>query len=220
MPKLTEKHLLGITIGVFVLLAGGLGFFAYWLYNGKYQERLQTQTALVGEIKVLGDKLVELNRWKAEIVELMKKEAEYAEILPSPEDVTRGAFITMLADFEQKAGVQVSELTEKAQQSQPQGPAGPGGTGKVTLPFDTVEFKFTVRGGFYEVVQFMYQIESHKRLMKVTEGDITPDTAAAVALPGEDNTPKKSPVTLNVSVSTYVYNQPKPPSAPTPPGGS
>lgn len=220
MPKLTEKQLLWVTIGVFALLTAGIGFFAWWLYNGSYQEHLVKRDALKGEIEVLGRQLVELNGWKIEIEELKKKEVEYADLLPSAEDVTRGAFINMLAGFEQQASVQVSELTEKAGVAAPAGPAGPGGVAKVALPFDTVEFKFTVKGGFYEVVQFMYLLESNKRLMKITEGDIAPDTtAAAPSGPGVDESPKKTPVTLSISVATYVYNQPKPPAPPVPPGG-
>lgn len=225
MQKLTEKQLLGIIIGVFVVIAGGIGYYAYHLYSGELQKKIQEKSGLEARIQELRLKLDELNKLRAQKVELEKMEAEYAEILPSAQQVTRGAFISMLAGFEQQAGVAVSELTQKAAKATT-APGGAGGAkpaATAASPFETVEFKFTVKGGFFDVVHFMYLIESHKRLMKIVDGDITPEAASAsAAATTEEARNRKTPCTLNLTVATYVYSQPTktaPAAGPPGPGG-
>ncbi len=218
MPKLNEKQLLGVTIGIFVLLIGGVGFADWWMWEKDHKVKVEKQNTLKGEIKQLEGKKSELDKFKLELEELKKKEEEYVKILPAPNQVTRGQFVSMLKDFEIEAGVQVTDITEVQQQLG--GAVPPGGAAKpgAKAPFETVEFKFTVKGGFYEVVHFMHKIENHERLMKIVDGDITPETSTVRVAPGQEDeaASKKTLVTLNIKVATYVYSQPMGPAA----GGS
>ncbi len=213
MGKLNENQILGITIGVFVLIAGGVLGCAYWLWEKNYKVELAKKGVLEKEIAALEVKKAELAKNRAELEELKKKEAEFAEILPSPDEVSRGEFLTMLSGFERQAQVLVSNVTQVASTAggAPGGgaPGAAGAAAKPRLPFETVEFKFTVKGGFFEVVHFMYLVESYKRIMKINDGDITPDAGGRSVAGEKGDAPQRTPVVLNVKVATFVYSAPK-----------
>lgn len=187
MSKFSEKQLLLVTIGVALLLCGGIG----WLIWGDL-DAIDLEETKIAKLRQ------DIGKAEAEIAKIPTREyrvianREIADrevaFLPAAEDIE--TFWEILERYAAESGIRISEIA----------PSG-GRAAKAKGPIKTVPQILTVKGTVDEFLRFMNLVENHDRIVNVVEYDLS----AAQDFDMEDSTKYRHAIKL--ALTTFTYNK-------------
>ena len=184
MSKLNEKQLLLLTIGVTVVLLGGLGWLI-WSDLQEVEEEEQKIAALHSQIAAAEKEIAKIPEREAQVIadrEIADREVTF---LPSEDDIE--SFWEVLERFADESGVLINEI---APSKAPRGAKG---------PIQTVSQTMTVRGTVDEFLRFMNLIENYDRIINVSEYTIASAKKADVD--------GKFRHGIRLALSTFMYSK-------------
>ncbi|MHC4952690.1 MAG: type 4a pilus biogenesis protein PilO [Planctomycetota bacterium] len=159
MSRLNEKQLLLLTIGVTVLILGGLGWLI-WSDLQAVEEEEDKIDQLKQRIAAAETEIATIPEREARVIadrEIADREVAF---LPSEEDIE--SFWDVLERFADESGVRISEISP----SRGSGRAKKG-------PIQTVPQVLTVRGTVDEFIRFINLVENYDRIINVKEYSIS-----------------------------------------------
>ncbi|MCK5579577.1 MAG: type 4a pilus biogenesis protein PilO [Planctomycetes bacterium] len=188
--KLSEKQLLIITVGGSALIAIILVIAGY-LFFRKPLKKTQTDIKTIGaEITQLKQRQQSMADLKERIDELRVEIAEDIKQLPSEEEVSYEDFVDTLVNFSLEAQVNLFSVIPSKQAS-----------GSKTASATPTSYQMELEGSFYNLINFIYSLETYKRFIKVIDFKISPSLSS-----GEIKHK------MRLLITTYTYKE----TAPTP----
>lgn len=154
MSRLNEKQLLLLTIGITVLLLGGLGWLI-WSDMQAVQEEEDKIAGLHQQIASAEKEIAKIPEREAQVIadrEIADREVTF---LPSEDDIE--SFWEVLERFAVESGVLINEISPSKMARGAKG------------PIQTVPQTMTVRGTVDEFLRFINLIENYDRIINVTE---------------------------------------------------
>jgi len=185
VSKLNEKQLLLLTIGITVLLLGGLGWLI-WSDMQAVEEEEGKIAQLHQQIGAAEKEIAKIPEREAQVIadrEIADREVTF---LPSEDDIE--SFWEVLERFADESGVRIDEIS-------PSRASGRGAKG----PIQTVSQTMTVRGTVDEYLRFMNLIENYDRIINVTEYSISSGKKA-----DEDGKYRHG---IRLALSTFTYSK-------------
>ena len=199
MNKLSEKQTMIVTIAVFAVVSIGLGGYAFYLWNSQVTPKRASVTQKKAELETEKKNGAMIPVLMAQLKDLEKKQAEFKEKLPSADEVQLEAFRKTLTNFATAANVMIVAVRPAAQGT---GAAQPPGGQAAVKPFEEISFNLDVKGNFATLGNFIYMIETHRRLIKVEQLDLKPE---AVQSSTGVELPKVIPASLTLKLTTYQF---------------
>jgi hypothetical protein len=191
VTRLTEKQLLLLTIGITVLISGGLGFLIWSDFRTIEEERAR-KADLDRQIES-ADKEIAL-RPDREYKVIANREISDREVAFLPEEEEIETFWEVLERFAQDAGVRISEIgTSQVQRS------GRDKKGAAETTISTVPQVLSLRGTVDEFLRFINMIENYERIINVSEYSINAGEA-----PDEDGKPRHG---IRLALTTFTYSK-------------
>ena len=190
MTRLTEKQLLLLTIGITVLISGGLGFLIWGDFRTIEQEKAKKADldrqidAAEKEIAVRSDR---------EYRVIANREISDREVAFLPEEEEIETFWEVLERFAQDSGVRISEIGSSSIQRSGRDKKG----GESTI--STVPQVLSLRGTIEEFLRFINMIENYERIINVTEYSISAGEA-----PDEDGKQRHG---IRLALTTFTYSK-------------
>jgi len=191
--KLTEKQLLILTIVIPAIIAVVLacvGFFKFNKNIATLSKEIVEVSKKINEEKDRLNKMVELGE------RLKKLESErdaLQAILPTKEEVSYENFIDTLTRFSREAGVKLTSAISD------EGKGGPPSSGGKVF-FDRISYALKIQGDFFQVVNYIYLLETYQRFIKVDNFSIRPVGMIAADKPIEYG--------IDLKITSYVYKPP------------
>jgi len=190
VTRLTEKQLLLLTIGITILIAGGLGFLI-WSDFRTIEEEKAKKADLDHQID-LAEKEIAL-RPDREYRVIANREISDREVAFLPEEEEIETFWEVLERFASDSGVRISEIAPSSIQRSGRGKKGAEST------ISTVPQVLSLRGTIDEFLRFMNMVENYERIINVSEYSVT---AGEVA--DEDGKPRHS---IRLALTTFTYSK-------------
>lgn len=167
--RFSEKQLLLVTLAVFLVVVLPLAVWGYFLHF-KSLANLNTELSQVGQgivqAKAKQDQMYQLQEKK----KTLEKELKIArKILPTVEEVSYEKFLELLGRLKKEAKV---ELFKAKLLKQKKGRAGPGQAPQGA--FDKVSYELDLEGCFYDLVKFVYLLETYKRFIRIDSFEFKP----------------------------------------------
>ena len=201
MSKLSEKQLIIITASSFAAIVIGLGVYAFYVWNSDLTPLKKTREDLQGQLAAEKASQAEIPKLKARLEELKKKQDEFKEKLPTADEVKLEEFRKILVNYATAAGVRITGLRPVVSAV----PVGPTGGAAAAKPFDEVSFNVDVSGNFATLGNFMYMIETHRRMIRVETFELKPDASGGGATEPGKELPKVMPAGLALKLTTYQF---------------
>ena len=190
MTRLTEKQLLLLTIGITVLISGGLGFLI-WSDFRTIEEEKARKADLDRQIEAAEKEIAV--RPDREYRVIANREISDREVAFLPEEEEIETFWEVLEGFAQDAGVRISEIAPSSIQR-----SGRDKKGAETT-ISTVPQVLSLRGSIDEFLRFINMIENYERIINVAEYSVTAGEA-----PDEDG---KQRHTIRLALTTFTYSK-------------
>ncbi len=191
MTRLTEKQLLLLTIGITVLISGGLGFLIWSDFRTIEEETVRKQDfdrqieAAEKEIALRPDR---------EYKVIANREISDREVAFLPEEEEIETFWEVLERFGQDSGVRITEIAPSSIQR-----SGRDKKGAAETTISTVPQVLSLRGTVDEFLRFINMIENYERIINVSEYSV-----AAGEAPDEDG---KSRHGIRLALTTFTYSK-------------
>jgi Tfp pilus assembly protein PilO len=190
VTRLTEKQLLLLTIGITVLIAGGLGFLI-WSDLRTIDEEKAKKADLDRQIEA-AEKEIAL-RPEREYRVIANREISDREVAFLPEEEEIETFWEVLEGFAQDSGVRISEIAPSSIQRSGRGKKGAEST------ISTVPQVLSLRGTVDEYLRFINMVENYERIINVSEYSI-----AAAEAPDEDTKFRHG---IRLALTTFTYSK-------------
>lgn len=190
MTRLTEKQLLLLTIGITVLIAGGLGFLI-WSDLRTIEELKAKKVDLDRQIDG-AEKEIAL-RPDREYRVIANREISDREVAFLPEEEEIETFWEVLEGFADDSGVVISEIAPSTIQRSGRGKKGAEST------ISTVPQVLSLRGTVDEFLRFINMIENYERIINVSEYSLS-----AAEAPDEDQKYRHG---LRLALTTFTYSK-------------
>lgn len=190
MTRLTEKQLLLLTIGITVLIAGGLGFLIW--SDLRTIEEVKAKKADLDRQTEAAEKEIAL-RPDREYRVIANREISDREVAFLPEEEEIETFWEVLEGFAQDSGVLISEIAPSSIQRGGRGKKG----GESTI--STVPQVLSLRGTVDEFLRFINMIENYERIINVSEYSLS-----AAEAPDEDQKYRHG---LRLALTTFTYSK-------------
>jgi hypothetical protein len=191
VTRLTEKQLLLLTIGITVLISGGLGFLI-WSDFRTIEEEKARKADLDRQIEA-AEKEIDL-RPDREYRVIANREISDREVAFLPEEEEIETFWEVLEGFAQDAGVRISEIAPSSIQR-----AGRDKKGAAETTISTVPQVLSLRGSIDEFLRFINMIENYERIINVAEYSVTAGEA-----PDEDGKQRHA---IRLALTTFTYSK-------------
>jgi len=185
VSRLNEKQLLLLTIGVTVLLLGGLGWLIWSDLQAVGDEEAKIEQ-LNQQIASAEKEIATIPACEAQVIadrEIADREVTF---LPSEDDIE--SFWEVLERFADESGVRISEIAPSRARAR----AKKG-------PIQTVSQLMTVRGTVDEFLRFINLVENYDRIINVTEYTIT-----ASKKPDDDGKFRHG---IKLALTTFTYSK-------------
>ncbi|MEM9176699.1 MAG: type 4a pilus biogenesis protein PilO [Myxococcota bacterium] len=186
MSRLSEKQLLLVTIGITLLLCGGLGWLI-WSDLQAIEKEEETIAQLKGQIKEAQTEINKIENREFRVIANREIADREVEILPAEDDIE--TFWEILEQFAKEAEIEISEIASSN--------AGRGGKG----PIKAVPQLLSVRGTTDEFLRFINLVENHDRIINVVEYDITAGNE-----PSPDD-PTRIRHGIRLALTTFTYSK-------------
>ena len=186
MSRLSEKQLLLLTIGITVLLMGGLGWLIWSDLQAVDEEEAKIEQ-LKGQIVKAEKEIATIEEREYRVIadrEIADKEVAF---LPSQDDIE--GFWEVLERFADEAGIRISAIA----------PSTVGGRGRAKGPIQRVPQMLTVRGTIDEFLRFINLVENYDRIINVTEFNISSGKGA-----DPDGKVRHG---IKLALTTFTYNK-------------
>ncbi|MHC4133823.1 MAG: type 4a pilus biogenesis protein PilO [Planctomycetota bacterium] len=170
MSRLTEKQLLFLTIGIGVLLAGGLGFLIWSDFKTIGEERA-TIADLQKQIKAAETEIALIPQREYRVIANREISDREVAFLPEEEEIEN--FWEVLERYAEESGVQISEIAPSNR-----GTRRRGRRGQKASTIAQVPQVMSLRGSVDEFLRFINMIENHDRIINVVEYSINSGDAA------------------------------------------
>lgn len=214
--KLNEKQKILCTVGIFLVVCGGIGALNYLKLNERSKLLAQIDQ-YVTEENLATEKMRQIPVLREQRSKLINIIDQYAEILPREEHVQHDAFVEIIDNYRKDTKI----VIQKAEYIKPRAvDRKPGSAdkkaGSAPENFVRHRYRFKLLGTVPDFIEFVNKIENHTRFLKVDSISIKP-----VGVPGdeigddlgdsagEDELEKASePVKeIELTVSTYTYSK-------------
>jgi Tfp pilus assembly protein PilO len=190
VTRLTEKQLLLLTIGITVLIAGGLGFLI-WSDLRTIEEEKAKKADLDRQIEA-AEKEIAL-RPDREYRVIANREISDKEVAFLPEEEEIETFWEVIEGFAQDSGVRISEIAPSSIQRAGRGKKGAEST------ISTVPQVLSLRGTVDEFLRFINMVENYERIINVSEYSL-----AAAEAPDEDTKYRHG---IRLALTTFTYSK-------------
>lgn len=190
MTRLTEKQLLLLTIGITVLISGGLGFLIWSDFRTIEEERAR-KADLDGRIEA-AEKEIEI-RPDREYKVIANREISDREVAFLPEEEEIETFWEVLERFAQESGVRISEIAPSSIQRSGRDKKGAEST------ISTVPQVLSLRGSIDEFLRFINMVENYERIINVSEYSVNAGEA-----PDEDGKQRHG---IRLALTTFTYSK-------------
>jgi Tfp pilus assembly protein PilO len=190
VTRLTEKQLLLLTIGITVLITGGLGFLIWSDLRTIDQEKAK-KADLDHQIEA-AEKEIAL-RPDREFRVIANREIADREVAFLPEEEEIENFWEVLERFAQDSGVKISEIAPSSIQRGGRGRKGGDST------ISTVPQVLSLRGTTDEFLRFINMVENYERIINVSEYSIS-----AADAPDEDGKYRHG---IRLALTTFTYSK-------------
>jgi len=190
VSRLTEKQLLFLTIGITLLLSGGLGFLIWSDLKtiGEEEQKIADLKTQIGSAKREIDQIPEREFRVIADREIADREVAF---LPEAEEIE--TFWEVLERFAVESGVRISEIAPSAVRR------GGRGRGRSRGPIASVPQILSLRATSDEFLRFINLIENYERIINVVEYSLT---AGEVA--DDDGKVRHS---IRLALTTYTYSK-------------
>ena len=191
MTRLTEKRLLLLTIGITVLISGGLGFLI-WSDLRTIDEEKARKADLDRQIEAAEKEIAV--RPDREYRVIANREISDKEVAFLPEEEEIETFWEVLERFAQDSGVRISEIGSSTTVQR-------GGRGKKggDSTISTVPQVLSLRGSIDEFLRFINMIENYERIINVSEYAVT-----AAESPDEEGKYRHG---IRLALTTFTYSK-------------
>jgi len=186
VSRLSEKQLLILTIGITVLLCGGLGWLIYSDLQAIEDEEA-TISELESQIAAAEVEIAKIDGREHRVIanrEMANKEVEF---LPAQDDIE--TFWEVLEKYAEESGIRISAIAPTGKQE------------KVKGPIQSVSQLLMVRGTADEFLRFMNLVENHDRIINVTEYSITSGEEP------DHEDPTKVRHSIKLALTTFTYSK-------------
>jgi len=190
VSKLSEKHLLALTIGVTLFLAGGLGFLI-WSDFQAIEEEERLTADLRERIRAAEVEIAQVPAREARVI--ANREIADKEVTFLPEETEIETFWENVERMADESGVQISRISPRATAS------SSSRTKKTSTSIETVDQVLSLRGSSDELLRFFNLVENYDRIITIVEFAITPGRAAE-----EDGKMRHS---VNLGLRTFTYSR-------------
>jgi len=184
--RLSEKQLLITTIGITVLLCGGLGFLIWRDLNAVRQEEART-TELRAQITDAEREIGQIAPREYRVIS--DREMADKEVTFLPEESEIETFWEVLERFAVESGVRISEITPNTSRTD----------SKTKGPIDSVSQVLSLRGTVDEFLRFINFVENYDRIINVTEYSINAGENA-----DEDGKVRHG---IKLALTTFTYSK-------------
>jgi Tfp pilus assembly protein PilO len=191
--KLSEKQLLILTIIIPASIAVILGILGYFIFSKKINLLTKNINETTIQIKEANDRLEKMVELEGRLTKLRKEQDELEALMPTKEEISYENFIDTLTKLSREANIYLSSAT-------PEQNKGTQATIQNSL-FDKISYKLSITGDFFQVIYYVYLLETYQRFIKVDKFSVKP-------IPGS-NSEKSVKYSLDLTLTTYIYNKPK-----------
>jgi len=191
VSRLTEKQLLFLTIGIGVLLAGGLGFLI-WSDLKAIEEERTTIADLQKQIKAAESEIALIPQREYRVIANREIADREVAFLPEAEEIEN--FWEVLERYAEESGVQISEIAPSGQRG-----GNRNRKGQKASTIAQVPQVMSLRGSVDEFLRFINMIENHDRIINVVEYTISSGDAA-----DDDGTVRHA---IRLGLNTFTYSK-------------
>ena len=197
MKNWGEKQWMIATIAGFAVVLLGLAGACFYEWSSVLAPKQKTREERKAALAAEKQNELQIPKLEVEKKDLEKKQSEFKEKLPTASEVQLEAFRKTLTNYATQSNVIITGIRPVAATS-----VGPGAAGAQAKPFDEISFNLDVKGTFATLGNFVYLVETHRRLIKVESLDLKPEgTGTSV---GEE-LPKVIPASLTLKLTTYQF---------------
>ena len=190
--NLGKKKGLFLGLGACGLLTVGFGVLIYFA-----QSSISEQEAVIAskrsEVANAQTKAAELPALEKRVILLREIVEEYLKILPDEKEVTD--FIRKLYAFQDKVGVQITELQDKTGRS-----SGRKGATKAEPGFDQLSYSLKLQADTWKFLAFLNRLESYERFVRI------PRIRVSAGDRSKDDDPTKVRHEFDLDIETYVFD--------------
>lgn len=204
--RLSEKHLTLLTGGISVVLIlalAGAGYFiqaknlkqaktALGVLEGK--EAKEGEAVVVGKIQGAKNQIEQMKQLEEEIIELRQEKIDLQKKLPTKEEVSSEKYIDSLSQL----GLETNVVIRSANAVQRKGQRGQSGQATTPAGLEEISYKLNVEGLFFDLMTFIYRLETYKRFIKVSEFTLSPMGKKT----------GQSFYKMSITITTYIYTEP------------
>ena len=191
--KLTEKQLLILTIIIPAVIAICLAAFGFFVFS-KDIAKLNKDISDIGkQINEENDRLKKMVELGEKLTKLRLEQDALQSLLPNKEDISGENFIDTLNRFGRQAGVQIASATADEGR-------GGGPPGAQTTNFDRISYALKIQGDFFQVINYVYLLETYQRFIKVDNFSVRPV--------GQVTIDKPTQYSMELKITSYVYKGP------------
>ncbi len=201
--RVTDLQKLGIMIGVFVLLLGGEGVFAYQCVKNRGNAK-KNLLRLDRELKDAEAKQRLMPMLIEKLEELSNIFEEYVAILPSKAEVRSDAFLDDIDRFTQQTGLTIKSAKPVVVKNRATPKAKKG---RNTLNFVRHKYRFELEGPFLGLIKFISAIENHSRFLQVDALELRPHSSSGGGQKSDVELAENPRKYLMVEISTYTYSK-------------
>jgi len=186
MSKLTEKQLLILTIGITVVLTGGLGFLV-WSDLETVKEEEQKVADVRAQIDNAQREIDQISSREFRVIANREKAEQEVTFLPSETEIEN--FWDVLERFAEESGVRISAISATGSSKRRKG--------KGTI--DSVPQLLTLTATTEEFLRFLNLVENYDRIISVIEYRLGAGKAADEG--------GKVRHTIQMSLTTFTYSK-------------
>jgi Tfp pilus assembly protein PilO len=192
--KLTEKKLLVLTIIIPAIIAVGLAGVGFFKFN-KNISALKKEIIEIGK-KIDGEKVrrAKMDELSSRLKKLEAEQSSLEALLPTKEEMSYEKFINTLTRFSREAGVKLTSAT-------PVGDKGGPPAGQPSF-FDSISYALALEGDFFQVINYIYLLETYQRFIKVDNFSVRP-------IGGQVTSDAPAIYGLNLKITSYLYKKPQ-----------
>jgi Tfp pilus assembly protein PilO len=190
--KLTEKQLLVLTIvipAVIAIIFAAVGFLKFSKDISKLNKEIADVKKQMNDENDRLKKMVELGE---KLAKLRLEQDALQALMPPKEENSSENFIDTLTRFGREAGVKLAGATPDDSKGGPPGAA--------TTNFDKMSYSIKIQGDFFQVINYIYLLETYQRFIKVDNFSVRPV--------GQVTADKPIQYTMDLKITSYVYKGP------------
>jgi len=191
--KLSEKQLLVFTIIIPAVIAVILGAVGYFVFAKKLAVLTKNINETSTKIKEANDRLKKMEELEGKLGKLRKEQDELEALMPTKEEFSFENFIATLTKLGREANIYLSSVTPELSKGTP--------SPTQSSLFNKISYKLSITGDFFQVIDYIYLLETYQRFIKVDKFSVKPFTESA--------SDKLVRYSLDLTLTTYVYNKPK-----------